>query len=153
MGLSNYLKPLCLIHIYSRLGLTMDGILFRHPPDILGIGATCVYYAALPIKACPRQSVLHQKSLQSPFNRPRWFWYSKYVRLVGDLGIQETWTRGDTKKYIYVAGEMAQQVRALTVLPKVLSQIPATTWWLTSTDLMPSSGVSEDSYSVFTYNK
>jgi hypothetical protein len=35
-------------------------------------------------------------------------------------------------------------------------QIPATTWWLTtirSRYLTPSSGVSEDSYSVLTYNK
>jgi hypothetical protein len=35
-------------------------------------------------------------------------------------------------------------------------QIPATTWWLTtirSWDLTPSSEVSEDSYSVLTYNK
>jgi hypothetical protein len=46
---------------------------------------------------------------------------------------------------------MAQQLRALTVLPEVLSSIPSKhmmahnhVW-----DLMPSSGVSEDSYSVF----
>jgi hypothetical protein len=30
------------------------------------------------------------------------------------------------------AGEMAQRLRALTALPKVLIQIPATTWWLTT---------------------
>jgi hypothetical protein len=47
------------------------------------------------------------------------------------------------------AGEMAQWLRALTALLKVLSSIPATTWWLNlQWDLMPSSGVSEDSYSV-----
>jgi hypothetical protein len=49
------------------------------------------------------------------------------------------------------AGEMAGQVRAPTALPKVLSS-----WWLTTIcnkNPMPSSGVSEDSYSVHTYNK
>jgi hypothetical protein len=30
------------------------------------------------------------------------------------------------------AGEMAQRVRALTALPKVLSSNPATTWWITT---------------------
>jgi hypothetical protein len=30
------------------------------------------------------------------------------------------------------AGEMAQQLRALTALLKVLSSNPATTWWLTT---------------------
>jgi hypothetical protein len=30
------------------------------------------------------------------------------------------------------AGEMAQQLRALTALPEVLIQILATTWWLTT---------------------
>jgi hypothetical protein len=30
------------------------------------------------------------------------------------------------------AGEMAQRVKALTAVPKVLVQIPATTWWLTT---------------------
>jgi hypothetical protein len=30
------------------------------------------------------------------------------------------------------AGEMAQWLRALTALPKVLSLIPAATWWLTT---------------------
>jgi hypothetical protein len=30
------------------------------------------------------------------------------------------------------AGEMAQWLRALTALPEVLSQFPATTWWLTT---------------------
>jgi hypothetical protein len=29
-------------------------------------------------------------------------------------------------------GEMAQQLRALTALPEVLSSIPKTTWWLTT---------------------
>jgi hypothetical protein len=51
---------------------------------------------------------------------------------------------------------MAQRVRALTTLLKVLSSNPSNhivahnhlLWNLT-----PSSGVSEDSYSVFTYNK
>ena len=50
-------------------------------------------------------------------------------------------------------GEMALWLRALTALPKVLSSTPDNhkvdhnhlSW-----DLMPSSGVSEDSYSVLT---
>jgi hypothetical protein len=49
------------------------------------------------------------------------------------------------------AGEMAQWLRALTTLPEVLSSIPRNhivvhnhLQW----DLMPSSGMSEDSYSV-----
>jgi hypothetical protein len=48
-------------------------------------------------------------------------------------------------------GEMAQRLRALTALPKVLSSIPSNHMvahnhlkW----DLMSSSGVSEDSYDV-----
>jgi hypothetical protein len=49
---------------------------------------------------------------------------------------------------------MAQRLRALTALPKVLSSIPSNhivahnhlEW-----DPMPSSGVSEDSYGVLTY--
>jgi hypothetical protein len=51
------------------------------------------------------------------------------------------------------AGEMAQWLRSLTTLPEVLSSIPSKHMvahnhlqW----DLMPSSGVSEDSYSVLT---
>jgi hypothetical protein len=49
------------------------------------------------------------------------------------------------------AGEMAQQLRALTALPEVLSSIPSNQMvdhnhlqW----NPMPSSGVSEDSYSA-----
>ena len=52
--------------------------------------------------------------------------------------------------------EMAQQLGALTALPKVLSSNPSNhllahnyLWW----DLMPSSGVSEDSYSVLIISK
>jgi len=52
------------------------------------------------------------------------------------------------------AGEMAQWLRALTALPQVLSSIPSNHMvahnhleW----DLMPSSGVSEDSNSVLIY--
>jgi hypothetical protein len=51
---------------------------------------------------------------------------------------------------------MAQWLRALTALPEVLSSIPSNNMvahnhllW----DLMPSSGVSEDSDSVLTYIK
>jgi hypothetical protein len=54
------------------------------------------------------------------------------------------------------AGEMAQQLRALTDLPKVLSSNPSNHMVAHNhlhCDLMPSSGVSEDSYSVLTYNK
>jgi hypothetical protein len=50
------------------------------------------------------------------------------------------------------AREMAQQLRALTVLPKVLSLIPRNHMvahnHLMPSHLMPSSGVSEDSYSI-----
>jgi hypothetical protein len=54
------------------------------------------------------------------------------------------------------AGEMAQQFRALTALPEVLSSIPSihkvahnhVKW-----NLVPSSGVSEDSDSVLIYIK
>jgi hypothetical protein len=49
------------------------------------------------------------------------------------------------------AGELAQRLRALTVLPKVLSSIPSNHMVahnILSWDLMPSSGVSEDSNSV-----
>ena len=52
------------------------------------------------------------------------------------------------------AGEMAQQLGTLTVLPEVLSSIPSNHMvahnhlqWA----LMPSSGVSDDSNSVLTY--
>jgi hypothetical protein len=52
------------------------------------------------------------------------------------------------------AGEMAQQLRAMTALPEVLSSIPSNhvvahnclKW-----DLMPSSGMHEESYGVLTY--
>jgi hypothetical protein len=36
------------------------------------------------------------------------------------------------KNRVLGAGEMAQWVRALTALPKVLSSNPTTTWWLTT---------------------
>ena len=52
------------------------------------------------------------------------------------------------------AGEMAQRVRTLTTLPKVLSSSPSNHMvahnrllW----DPMPSSGVSEDNYSILIY--
>jgi hypothetical protein len=51
---------------------------------------------------------------------------------------------------------MAQQLRALTALPKVLSSDPSNHMVAhnhRNKNLMPSSGVSEDSYSVHTYNK
>jgi hypothetical protein len=54
-------------------------------------------------------------------------------------------------------GEMAQQLRALTALPEVLSSNPSKHHMVAqnhpSRDLTPSSGVSEDSYNVLTYNK
>jgi hypothetical protein len=49
------------------------------------------------------------------------------------------------------AGEMAQQLRALTVLPEVLSSNPNNHMVAHNHPyLVPSSGVSEDSYSVLT---
>jgi DNA repair protein RadC len=53
------------------------------------------------------------------------------------------------------AGEMAQQVRALTALPKVLSSNPSNHIVAhnhPSLDLTPSSGASEVHYSVLMYN-
>jgi hypothetical protein len=50
------------------------------------------------------------------------------------------------------AKEMAQRLRALSALPEVLSSIPSNHMVL-KWDLMPSSGVSEDSDSVLTYMK
>jgi hypothetical protein len=50
------------------------------------------------------------------------------------------------------AEKMAQWLRALTALSKVLSSILATTWWLITISKwvkMPSSGVSEESNSVY----
>jgi hypothetical protein len=54
------------------------------------------------------------------------------------------------------AGEMAQWLRALTALPEVLSSIPSNHMvahnhleW----NVMPSFGVSEDSYSIFLHIK
>jgi hypothetical protein len=53
------------------------------------------------------------------------------------------------------AGEMAQQVRSLTALPKVLSSNPSNHTVAHNHPqryLMPSSGAPEVSYSVLTYN-
>jgi hypothetical protein len=67
-----------------------------------------------------------------------------------------TWLRGTPQKPSKGAGEMAQQLRALTSLPKDLSSIPSNhmvahshLYW----DQIPSSGMSEDGYIVFTYIK
>jgi hypothetical protein len=52
--------------------------------------------------------------------------------------------------------EMAQQLRALTVLPEVLSSIPSNHMVAHNhlqCDLMPSSGVTENSNSVLIYMK
>jgi hypothetical protein len=60
------------------------------------------------------------------------------------------------KKKVGGAGEMAQWLRALTTLPKVLSSIPSNHMVAHNhpfRDLAPSSGVSEYSYSVFASNK
>ena len=55
------------------------------------------------------------------------------------------------------AGEMAQWFRALTALPEVLSSVPSKPHGGSQPsvvgDLMPSSGVSEDSESVLIYIK
>jgi hypothetical protein len=59
-------------------------------------------------------------------------------------------------KSVAWAGEMAQQVRAPTALPKVLSSNPSNHMVAHNhpeRDLMLFSGVSEDSYSILTYNK
>jgi hypothetical protein len=51
---------------------------------------------------------------------------------------------------------MAQWLRALTALPKILSSNPSNHMVAHNhlqCDLMPSSGVSEDSFSVLIYNK
>jgi hypothetical protein len=51
---------------------------------------------------------------------------------------------------------MAQRLRALTALPKVLSTNPSNHMVVHNHpyyNLTPSSGVSEDPYSVLTYNK
>jgi hypothetical protein len=53
------------------------------------------------------------------------------------------------------AGEMAQRLRVLTALPKVLSSNPPNNMEAHNHllgYLMPSSGVSEDSYSILIYN-
>ena len=50
---------------------------------------------------------------------------------------------------------MAQRLKALTALPKILSSNPSNHTVNHNhplLDLMPSSGVSEDNYSVLTYN-
>jgi hypothetical protein len=51
------------------------------------------------------------------------------------------------KKIVWWAGEMAQWLRALIALPEVLSLI-LSNHMVAHNHLMPSSGVSEDSYSV-----
>ena len=52
---------------------------------------------------------------------------------------------------------MVQWLRAVAALPEVLSSIPRNHMvahhLYQKRDLMPSSGISEDSYSVFIYNK
>jgi hypothetical protein len=66
---------------------------------------------------------------------------------------EEKWMAVRIKISPVGVGEMAQRLRALTALPEVLSLIPSNHMvahnhlkW----DLMPSSGVSEDSDSVLT---
>jgi hypothetical protein len=66
---------------------------------------------------------------------------------------------GEKKNKKKKSGEGAgalKWLRALTVLPKVLSSIPSNHVVAHNHlkgDLAPSSGVSEDSYSLLTYNK
>ena len=55
------------------------------------------------------------------------------------------------KKHIG-AGEVAQWLRALSALPEDLNSIPSN-HMVAHNHLMPSSGMSEDSYSVLTYDK
>jgi hypothetical protein len=52
------------------------------------------------------------------------------------------------RHYQQGAGEMAQWLRALTALPKVLSSIPSNHMVAHMWYQMPSSGASEDSHSV-----
>jgi hypothetical protein len=62
----------------------------------------------------------------------------------------------NNKKRCLGAGEMAQWLGALTALPKVLSSIPNNHMVAHNhlqCDLTPSSGVSEDNYSVPIYIK
>jgi hypothetical protein len=67
-----------------------------------------------------------------------------------------TFKKKQTNKQTVGAGEMAQLLRVLTDLPEVLSSIPSNHMvahnhlkW----NLMPSTGMSEDSYSVLIYIK
>jgi hypothetical protein len=72
--------------------------------------------------------------------------------MINNLYLSEICSKGSitkVKEGDLRAGEMAQRLRAPTALPKVLSSNPSNL----SSNLMPSSGVSEDSYSVLTYNK
>ena len=60
------------------------------------------------------------------------------------------------KTIVVWAGELAQWLRALAALPEVLSSIPNNYMMAhnhLSWDLTPSSGVSEDNYSVLIYIK
>jgi DNA repair protein RadC len=62
----------------------------------------------------------------------------------------------DLQKMFLGAGEMAQRLRAPTALLKVLSSNPSNHMVAHNhpqRDLTPCSEVSEDSYSVLTYNK
>jgi hypothetical protein len=61
-----------------------------------------------------------------------------------------------SKALVVWAGEMVQWLRALTALPEVLSSILSNHMVAHNhlyLDLVPSSGVSEDSYSVHKINK
>ena len=69
---------------------------------------------------------------------------------------QKLSARGEHQAAESGAGELAQWLRVPTALPKVLSSNPsnhivAHNHW--KQNLMLSSGVSEDNYSVLTYNK
>jgi hypothetical protein len=73
-------------------------------------------------------------------------------------GLFSTWKLlpSESLKDKFRAGEMAQWVRALTVDTKDLSSNPSNHMMAfnhLSCDLTPPSGMSEDSYSVLTYNK
>jgi hypothetical protein len=60
------------------------------------------------------------------------------------------------QRIFFWAGEMAQCLRAMSSLPEVLSSIPSNhmvAYNYLEWNLMPSSGVSEDSNSVLTYIK
>jgi hypothetical protein len=92
------------------------------------------------------------KLQNAKLNKPNFFLThaSLYTSYVNKNGLRPM-SHGDLKG-IKGAGEMAQWLRALTALPKVLSSIPSIHNHL-KRDLMPPFGVSGNRYSVVIYIK